>query len=95
MVEGTITRITPFGAFVQVSNVIEALVHISELSQAHVSDPNTLVKIGEKKQFKIIGIDKDQHKLSLSLKDDATKDSKTDKVASDEPAKKPAKKAKE
>ena len=95
MVEGTITRITPFGAFVQVSNVIEALVHISELSQAHVSDPNTLVKIGEKKQFKIIGIDKDQHKLSLSLKDDTAKDSKTEKVASDEPAKKPAKKAKE
>jgi small subunit ribosomal protein S1 len=95
MVEGTITRITPFGAFVQVSNVIEALVHISELSQAHVSDPNTLVKIGDKKQFKIIGIDKDQHKLSLSLKDDSTKDSKTDKVATEESTKKPAKKAKE
>ncbi|MBA3679173.1 S1 RNA-binding domain-containing protein [Candidatus Saccharibacteria bacterium] len=67
-VDGTVTRITPFGAFVQVSPIIEALVHISELSDKHVSDPNTLVSVGEKKKFRIIGIDKNQHKLSLSLK---------------------------
>lgn len=67
-VEGTITRITPFGAFVQVTPVIEALVHISELSDSHVADPNELVKVGEKKDFHIIAIDADQHKLSLSLK---------------------------
>ncbi len=77
MVDGTITRITPFGAFVQVSSVIEALVHISELSDAHVSDPSLLVKVGEKKQFRIIGIDKEQHKLSLSLKPEGSKSSKT------------------
>lgn len=72
-IEGTITRITPFGAFVQVSPVIEALVHISELSNDHVADPNTLVKVGEKKKFKIIAIDVEQHKLSLSLKQDSKK----------------------
>ena len=66
--EGTINRITPFGAFVQVTPVIEALVHISELSEEHVSDPNELVKVGEKKDFRIIAIDPAQHKLSLSLK---------------------------
>jgi len=66
--EGTINRITPFGAFVQVTPVIEALVHISELSDEHVSDPNDLVKVGEKKTFRIIAIDPLQHKLSLSLK---------------------------
>lgn len=70
-IEGTITRITPFGAFVQVSPVIEALVHISELSDDHVADPNTLVKVGDKKKFKIIAIDVEQHKLSLSLKQDS------------------------
>jgi small subunit ribosomal protein S1 len=68
MVEGKITRITPFGAFVQVSPVIEALVHISELAEEHVADPSTLVKLGETKQFKVIAIDPDAHKLSLSLK---------------------------
>jgi small subunit ribosomal protein S1 len=67
-VEGTINRITPFGAFVQITPVIEALVHISELSDEHVSDPNDLVKVGEKKQFRVIAIDPAQHKLSLSLK---------------------------
>jgi small subunit ribosomal protein S1 len=67
-VEGKITRITPFGAFVQVTPAIEALVHISELSDTHVDDPSTLVKLGETKKFRIIAIDADSHKLSLSLK---------------------------
>jgi small subunit ribosomal protein S1 len=67
-VEGTITRITPFGAFVQVTPVVEALVHISELSDEHVEDPSTLVKMGERKKFRIIAIDPESHKLSLSLK---------------------------
>ncbi len=67
-VEGTVNRITPFGAFVQVTPVIEALVHISELSDQHVSDPNELVKVGEQKTFRVIAIDPAQHKLSLSLK---------------------------
>lgn len=67
-VEGTVTRITPFGAFVQVTPIIEALVHISELSDEHVTDPSTLVKVGDKKNFNVIAIDTEQHKLSLSLK---------------------------
>jgi len=67
-VEGKITRITPFGAFVQVTSAIEALVHISELSDSHVEDPSTLVKLGESKKFRIIAIDPESHKLSLSLK---------------------------
>ncbi len=67
-VEGKITRITPFGAFVQVTPAIEALVHISELSDTHVEDPSTLVKLGETKKFRIIAIDPESHKLSLSLK---------------------------
>lgn len=67
-VEGTITRITPFGAFVQITPIIEALVHVSELSDEHVDDPGSLVKVGEKKEFQIIGIDALAHKLSLSLK---------------------------
>lgn len=67
-VEGTITRITPFGAFVQVTPAVEALVHISELSDEHIEDPSKLVKLGDKKKFRIIAVDPDAHKLSLSLK---------------------------
>jgi small subunit ribosomal protein S1 len=68
-VDGKVTRTTPFGAFVQVTPVIEALVHISELSDGHVDDPSELVKTGETKHFRIIAIDPEAHKLSLSLKD--------------------------
>lgn len=92
-VDGTVTRITPFGAFVQVSPVVEALVHISELSDDHVSDPNTLVKTGEKKKFKIISIDQEQHKLSLSLKND-TKDSSKKKADTPKAKPKPSKSSK-
>jgi small subunit ribosomal protein S1 len=67
-VSGKIIRITPFGAFVQVTPAIEALVHISELADQHVEDPNQLVKLGETKQFRVIAIDPESHKLSLSLK---------------------------
>ena len=52
----------------QVTSAIEALVHISELSDSHVEDPSTLVKLGETKKFRIIAIDPESHKLSLSLK---------------------------
>jgi small subunit ribosomal protein S1 len=67
-IDGKVTRITPFGAFVEITPVIEALVHISELSDDHITDPNALVKVGETKKFRVIAIDTDQHKLSLSLK---------------------------
>lgn len=73
LVEGKVTRITPFGAFVQVTPVIEALVHVSELSDKPVEDPQSLVKMGETQKFKVIDIDQEAHKLSLSLKQVAGK----------------------
>jgi small subunit ribosomal protein S1 len=78
-VEGTITRITPFGAFVQVTPVVEALVHISELSTEHVDDPTKLVSLGEKKRFRIITIEPEAHKLSLSLKPTGKQKTRTTK----------------
>ena len=90
-IDGKVTRITPFGAFVQISPIIEALVHISELSDDHVTDPNKLVKTGETKKFRVIGIDPDQHKLSLSLKSkdaNPAKDEKDEKDSTEGPTKK-------
>ncbi len=85
-VEGTITRITPFGAFVQVTPVVEALVHISELSNDHVEDPTKLVKLGDKKKFRIITIDPEAHKLSLSLKPAKATKAKAEKTEKAEKA---------
>ena len=66
-VEGTVTRITPFGAFVQVSPAIEALVHISELGDSNNVVPEKVFTLNERKEFVILDIDKENRKISLSL----------------------------
>ena len=68
-VEGTVTRITPFGAFVQLSPAVEALVHISELGGGEGVDPEKVFTLNERKEFTILDIDKDNRKISLSLTD--------------------------
>ena len=69
VVEGKITRITPFGAFVQLSPSVEALVHVSEMSDDESVDPESIFKLNEKKQFKVLDIDTENRKIALSLKD--------------------------
>ena len=67
-VEGKVTRITPFGAFVQISASVEALVHVSEMSDEETVDPEQIFQLNEKKQFKVLDIDTEARKISLSLK---------------------------
>jgi small subunit ribosomal protein S1 len=73
-VEGKVTRITPFGAFVQLSPSVEALVHVSEMSNDEGVDPEKIFQLNEDKKFKVIDIDLEGRKIALSLKD--TKKSK-------------------
>ncbi len=68
IVEGKITRITPFGAFVQLSASVEALVHVSEMSDDEAVDPQQIFQLNEKKQFKVLDIDTEARKIALSLK---------------------------
>ncbi len=65
-VEGTVTRITPFGAFVQLSPAVEALVHVSELG-GDGTDPEKVFTLNERKEFVVLDVDKDNRKISLSL----------------------------
>jgi small subunit ribosomal protein S1 len=69
VVEGKITRITPFGAFVQLSPAVEALVHVSEMGETGGVDPEKVFRLNEKKQFKVLDIDSEARKIALSLKD--------------------------
>ncbi|HEX4774816.1 MAG TPA: S1 RNA-binding domain-containing protein [Candidatus Saccharimonadales bacterium] len=69
LVEGKVTRITPFGAFVQLSPSVEALVHVSEMSDDETVDPEQLFQLNEKKQFKVLDIDPENRKIALSLKE--------------------------
>ena len=69
-VEGTITRITPFGAFVQLTPAVEALVHVSEIAEGgdDAVDPEKIFKLNEKKEFKVLDVNKEARKIALSLK---------------------------
>jgi small subunit ribosomal protein S1 len=69
VVEGKVTRITPFGAFVQLSPSVEALVHVSEMSNDEGADPEKIFQLNEKKNFKVLDIDTEGRKIALSLKD--------------------------
>lgn len=66
-VEGTVTRITPFGAFVQISPAVEALVHVSELGEGNDVDPEKVFTLNERKNFKVLDIDKENRKISLKI----------------------------
>jgi len=66
-VEGTVTRITPFGAFVQISPAVEALVHVSELGGGDEIDPEKLFTLNERKEFIVLDVEKENRKISLSL----------------------------
>lgn len=68
-IEGTVTRITPFGAFVQISPAVEALVHISELGGGNDVDPEKVFTLNQRKEFIVLDIDKEGRKISLSLAD--------------------------
>jgi small subunit ribosomal protein S1 len=68
VVEGKVTKVVTFGAFVEIMPGVEGLVHISELAQHHVENPREVVAQGDQVQAKIIEVDPERRRLSLSLK---------------------------
>jgi small subunit ribosomal protein S1 len=69
VVKGKITNVTKFGAFVELEPGIEGLVHISELSNQRVENPQDVAKVGEEIQSVVINVDPKKHKIGLSIKD--------------------------
>ncbi len=68
VVPGEVTKLVPFGAFIRVSDGIEGLVHISELASRHVEIPEQVVQVGDQTFVKVIDIDLERRRISLSLK---------------------------
>lgn len=68
VLEGTVQRITDFGAFVDIGGV-DGLVHISQLAHHHVEKPSDVVTEGEKVQVKVLSVDKENERISLSIKE--------------------------
>jgi len=70
VVKGTITRLTKWGAFASIvdDEAIEGLIHISELANNHITHPREVVKPGQVVTLRVIGVEKDRHRMALSLK---------------------------
>jgi len=68
VIEGTVTKLVNFGAFVRVEEGLEGLIHISELSHQRVAHPGDVVQEGQEVKLRIISLDSERHRLGLSLK---------------------------
>ncbi len=68
VIDGTVTKLVNFGAFVRVRDGLEGLIHISELSHQRVAHPGDVVHEGQNLKLKIISLDSERHRLGLSLK---------------------------
>jgi len=68
VIDGTVTKLVNFGAFVRVEEGLEGLIHISELSHQRVAHPGDVVQEGQEVKLRIISLDSERHRLGLSLK---------------------------
>ena len=68
IVEGTVTKLVTFGVFVDLGDGVEGLVHISEMAKQHVDQPSQVCSVGDKVQVKVMEIDLDRRRISLSMK---------------------------
>jgi small subunit ribosomal protein S1 len=68
VLEGTVKRVVDFGAFVEVFPGVEGLVHVSQISHKHIDNPSDVLKAGDKVQVKVLEVNPDKQRLSLSIK---------------------------
>lgn len=68
VVKGIVTKVMPFGVFVELDKDIQGLAHLLELSHEPVKNPEDIIKVGDEKEFKIISIEPAEHRLGLSIK---------------------------
>jgi uncharacterized protein len=81
---GVVTNVTAFGAFVDIGVHQDGLVHISQLADRYVSDPNQVVKVAQRVEVTVLEVDPDRKRISLSMKQGATGENR------ETPAKAPA-----
>lgn len=68
VVTGVIARMTDFGAFVELENGVDALLHVSQISREHVEKPADVLKVGQEIEAKVVDFNGEEHKISLSMK---------------------------
>jgi uncharacterized protein len=80
--EGVVTNIVAFGAFVDIGVHQDGLVHVSQLSDRYVSDPNAAVRVGQKVRVRVLSVDLDRNRIALSMKKEATAAARAERPAS-------------
>ena len=68
VIEGTVVRLANFGAFVEIAPGVQGLVHISEIDHKHIGTPGEVLEPGQQVSVKILGIDEENERVSLSIK---------------------------
>lgn len=91
MVEGEVSRIGEAGAFIKFPSGIEGFIHISELSDERVNKIEDILNVGDKKTFRVVKVNQEDHKLGLSLRSEPTAEEKKAAAAKKEAAR-PSKK---
>lgn len=81
VVKGKVSKVMPFGVFVELDDQIQGLAHILELSHNEIKNPEEVVKAGEEREFKIISIEPQEHRLGLSIKALTEKPAEKEKAA--------------
>lgn len=92
IIEGTVTGIKPFGAFVSLDDTTQGLVHISHITHGYLENINDAIKVGDTVKVKILSIDSEKGKISLSIKETQEKPRPVTKPASRQGHSKPSKK---
>lgn len=69
IIPGKVVRLAQFGAFVEIAPGLQGLVHISQISHEHIGNPDEVLEKGQDVQVKILAVDKDEERISLSIKD--------------------------
>ena len=68
-VKGVVARMTEFGAFIQLEEGVDALLHVSQISRKHIDKPSDVLKTGDEIEAKVVDLNIEDHKISLSLKE--------------------------
>ena len=92
IIEGTVTGIKPFGAFVSLDDTTQGLVHISHITHGYLENINDAIKVGDTVKVKILSIDSEKGKISLSIKETQEKPRPATKPTSRQNHSKPSKK---
>ncbi|MBR1471553.1 MAG: S1 RNA-binding domain-containing protein [Lachnospiraceae bacterium] len=77
VVKGRVARMTEFGAFIQLEEGVDALLHVSQISRKHIERPADILKVDEEIEAKVVDINIEEHKISLSMKDLLADDGET------------------